>query len=358
MGKFPRSLRGVAVAALLAAAPISFAGSAYALKGDVKLPAPYLSRALDAVLLPIDATVRKVFRLGAKEEGVLVLSVEPGGVADKKGLEPGDVISNIKGHKVRNPIDVDTVVYYWLTHDGFDFLIDYYRAGTYYNLLTDITLDLFNAAFDMGSIASWQAWSTETSFTYSEFYSEYSETIVSSYESSETIIQETASSEDFAAQLTNEAKDTDRDGTLDGADTDDDNDGIEDTADADDDGDGVEEPADADDDGIPDGEDMDADNDGVDDADDTDDDNDGVDDSDEPDSDGDGISDDLDADDDGDGIDDAADTDDDGDGVDDTAEEEDAGDGGTDEGDEGTDEGEDGGDEDSGADDDMGDEEE
>jgi hypothetical protein len=277
-----RSLILVAAAAHLAVAPITYATQSFALAGDIKLPTPYVSRALDAVLLPIDSIVRTTFALDAKDQGVLILSVEPGGVADKQGLEPGDVISQVRGHKIVEPIDVDEVVYYWINNGIFDFGFSYYRNGVIATAAALITLELYSEVFDIASIASWNAWSTETSFSYSEFYSEYSEQITESYESSESIITETTSSESFASEVTEEASvnDEDGDGTPDATDTDDDNDGIDDAVDTDDDNDGIEDAADNDDDndGIDDAADTDDDNDGIDDAEDTDDDNDGIDD--------------------------------------------------------------------------------
>jgi len=51
-GKFSKAVFSLAWALHLAAIPVSYSTSAYALKGDVKLPEPYVSRAIEAVLLP------------------------------------------------------------------------------------------------------------------------------------------------------------------------------------------------------------------------------------------------------------------------------------------------------------------
>lgn len=204
MRKVARSFVLIAAAAHLAVAPIVYSTQSFALAGDVQLPNPYVSRALDAVLLPIDATVRTTFALDAKDQGVLVLSVQPGGVADKQGLLPGDVISQVRGHKIVNPIDLDEVVYYWINKGSYDFSFSYYRAGVIATAAALITLELYSEVFDIASIASWQSWSVATSFSYAEFYSEYSEEITSSYESSETTIEETTSSEEFSSEVTSE----------------------------------------------------------------------------------------------------------------------------------------------------------
>ncbi|MDB5527774.1 MAG: hypothetical protein JWR51_877 [Devosia sp.] len=245
MRKVARSLVLIAAAAHLAVAPIAYSTQSFALAGDVQLPSPYVSRALDAVLIPIDAVVRTTFALDAKDQGVLVLSVQPGGVADQQGILPGDVISQLRGHKIVNPIDLDEVVYYWINHGSYDFSFNYYRAGLIATSTALITLELYSEVFDIASIATWQSWSVATSFSYAEFYSEYSEEITSSYESSETTIEETTSSEEFASEVTSEetateedaANDHDGDGIDDAVDTEDGNEGTDDAADADDSGD-------------------------------------------------------------------------------------------------------------------------
>ncbi|MET3898650.1 hypothetical protein ABIB57_002599 [Devosia sp. UYZn731] len=259
MRKAARSLVLIAAAAHLAVAPIAYSTQSFALAGDVQLPNPYVSRALDAVLIPIDAVVRTTFALDAKDQGVLVLSVQPGGVADQQGILPGDVISQVRGHKIVNPIDLDEVVYYWIQKGSYDFSFSYYRAGIIATAAALITLELYSEVFDIASVASWQSWSVATSFSYAEFYSEYSEEITASYESSETTIEETTSSEEFSSEVTSEetaseetstedaASDQDGDGVDDAVDTDDDNDGIDDAVDTDDNNDGVDDASEVDD---------------------------------------------------------------------------------------------------------------
>ncbi|MGD9913456.1 MAG: hypothetical protein AB7S80_05180 [Rhizobiaceae bacterium] len=196
-------LRGVAIAAMLAAAPLALSGEALALKGDVQLPAPYVSRALDAVLLPINNQVRKAFKLKKRDKGVLVLSVEPKGVAARRGIRPGDVLSSIKGRKIKRPIDVDIITYYWIEQGVYDFLIDLYRIGEFFSYDGVITRDEYFTVIDTTTISSWSSWETSTSFSYSEYYSEYSETITESYSSSETTIEQVSESSEFKESVEN-----------------------------------------------------------------------------------------------------------------------------------------------------------
>ncbi len=238
------------------------------------LPAPFVSRALDAVLIPIDGSVQKAFGLSADETGVLVLAVAPGGVADAAGVAPGDVISTAHGHAVKDPISLDEIVYYWIQKGSFDFGFDGWHGGKAQTYTSTITLESYSAVIDVAVVASWSSYSYE-SFSYAEYTTEYSSEISESYSSSETMIEETTSSAEFAteetatdttatedttatdttatdatatdatgtdgatAEPTDPNLDTDGDGTPDVSDTDDDNDGIPDATDSDENGDGT-----------------------------------------------------------------------------------------------------------------------
>ena len=264
--------------------PLQLAGMALMLAGAAgaqTLPAPYVSRALDAVLMPITADVQRAFGLARDEVGVLVLAVQPGGVADYAGVLPGDVISQVYGKRVRKPIDLDTIVYYWLTQNIYDFTFDGWRAGTVYTYFSDISMESYIEVIDIVSVETWSSWSYE-SFSYSEYYAEYASEITESYATSESYIEETVTSEEFISEVseettsdemateegTDETMDSDSDGTMDAADTDDDNDGVDDAADGDDNGDGVDAGADdgGDDAGADDGGDDAGADDGGDDA--------------------------------------------------------------------------------------------
>lgn len=230
------------------------------------LPAPFVSRALDAVLIPIDASVQTAFGLSADETGVLVLAVAPGGVADKAGIAAGDVIDKAHGHAVTDPITLDEIVYYWIQKGSFDFGFDGWHGGKAQTYTTTITLESYTAVIDVAAISTWSSYSYE-SFSYADYTTEYSSEISESYSSSETTIEQTASSEEFAteetatdtttdttatdttgtdpaaADQTDPNLDTDGDGIPDVSDTDDDNDGIPDATDPDENGDGTADSA-------------------------------------------------------------------------------------------------------------------
>lgn len=167
------------------------------------LPAPYVSHALDAVLIPINDDVRASFGLDG-ENGVLVLAVAPDGVADALGIEPGDVIAQVKGEAVADPIVLDEIVYDWISAGVFDFAFDSYRGGTLASLTTTITLEEYSEVIDLASVTAWESWTVE-GFSYAEYSAEYSEEMVASYESSEEMIEETASSEEFSEEMTEDS---------------------------------------------------------------------------------------------------------------------------------------------------------
>lgn len=212
------------------------------------LPAPYVSRALDAVLIPVDDSVRTAFGLPATDVGVLVLATAPNGVAEAAGIKAGDVIGRVYGQDVVDPIKLDEIVYYWINKGTTDFGFDVWNAGNAVYYTTAITLESYSEVIDVTTVASWSSYSYE-GFSYEEYSTEYSSAISESYSSSEATIEASASSEEFSAEQTQEtanddpALDTDQDGTPDVADTDDDNDGTPDLSDADDNGDGTDDSA-------------------------------------------------------------------------------------------------------------------
>ena len=138
---------------------------------NMTLPSPYISRALDAVLLPIDDAVIEGFALHPDDTGALVLAVQPGGIAEAYGILPGDVVSFVGGVPIYSPIDLDTIVYYWISLDTFDFVFDGYRGADPFNAVSVITYDSYYELIEVSSVESWSSYSYE-SFSYSENYAE------------------------------------------------------------------------------------------------------------------------------------------------------------------------------------------
>ena len=240
------------VVALHIMTPFAATHSAFA-KGKLDLPPPAVSRALDAILLPITPAVAKEFKLGkGNKKGLLVLAVQPGGVADKQGIKAGDVLTEVLGHKVKKPIDVDVAVRRGLKKNNDHFKFGLYRGGAPLAVSAVITLALYEEVFSVSQISSWTSWSESTSFSYSEFVSEYSESIETSYASEESVVEEEVSHEETTSEESttedSATEDSDGDGTPDATDNDDDNDGTPDAADTDGDNDGTPDDADSGDD--------------------------------------------------------------------------------------------------------------
>ena len=152
------SLRGFILASVLSmVATFAPAGAALAEKG---LPKPYVSPSLDAVLLPITAEVRKEFKLGKKAAGVVVVSVDPGGIGELYGLEPGEVITELNDKVIRRPVDIDSMIRYGLNDDTNYFFFD----GTWKNrkqkTIVYLTSDDYTKPVVIEDVSKWRAYNT------------------------------------------------------------------------------------------------------------------------------------------------------------------------------------------------------
>jgi hypothetical protein len=171
---------------------------------------------------------------------VLVLAVQSGGVADKAGVAPGDIINEVHGKSVMEPVSLDEIVYYFLQKGDSDYAL--VGGGKTYS--ATITTESWSEVIDVTTVSSWSSTTTD-SFSYEAYSAEYSSEISESYSSSEATIEAETSSDAFVAdeggdgEGTDPNLDTDSDGQPDIADSDDDNDGTPDASDSDENGDGV-----------------------------------------------------------------------------------------------------------------------
>lgn len=196
--KVSRSLAKVlACSSFLATA--SLLAGAFPASAQQTLPEPYVSRALDAVLIPVNNSVASVFGL-PQTGGLLVLATQPNGLADSVGLLPGDVIDAIDGRQFFDPIDLDKWVLFSLQSGISDFQFQGLSEGAAVAALITITLAAWEEIIDISSVASWSSYSSE-SFSYTEYYEEYSEELFVSYEESITIIEETVTSEEYSEEV-------------------------------------------------------------------------------------------------------------------------------------------------------------
>lgn len=58
----------------------------------------------------LNADARKSFNIPSSAAGVVVMTVQPGSVADKLGMKPGDVIESFDGKKLSSPQDLVTAI--------------------------------------------------------------------------------------------------------------------------------------------------------------------------------------------------------------------------------------------------------
>jgi PDZ domain len=191
------------------------------------MPAPQISKALDALLLPINKAVAKKFKLAKGEHGVFVLSVKPGGVADKQGIKPGDVLSEVHGHKVHKPIDVDVAVRRDLKAGHSDIALGLLRDGAPVAVAAVITLESYNESISVSEVSTWESDTTDSSFSYSEYVSEESASVETSYESEEATVEEDLTQEESSSdeETSEEASDDSADDAGDAGDDSSDGDG-------------------------------------------------------------------------------------------------------------------------------------
>ena len=202
------AVRALVIAANIAS-PLAIYPAAAATPPADGMPAPSISKALDALLLPVNKAVAKKFKLAKGEHGVLVLSVKPGGVADKQGIKPGDVLSEVHGHKVHKPVDVDVAVRRDLKAGHSDIALSLQRDGTPVAVAAVITMESYSEAVSVTEVATWESDTSDASFSYSEYVSEETETIESSYESEETTVEEAMTQEESATDEETSADEAD-----------------------------------------------------------------------------------------------------------------------------------------------------
>jgi hypothetical protein len=136
------------------------------------LPEPVLSRAIDAVLMPIDANARSYFELAEDDSGALVLAVAPGGVAELYGIMPGDMIVTVSDLSFAWPDEIDPIVWAFLNDRKFDFVWAISRNGADVTISFPLVLSHFQESYLVGDIpgwASWQGWSRHSSQGWSAY---------------------------------------------------------------------------------------------------------------------------------------------------------------------------------------------
>jgi hypothetical protein len=155
--QFARALAtSVKMTAVVSVAVPQTISIAYASKYD--LSKPYVSRALDAVLIPIDHASRHRYQIPPKLRGVYVLAVSPHGVAARQGIRPGDVLATVRHQPISTPVDVDRLVWAALAVSATSFLFGVNRGTEVADVVevnTNITVNNFNTNISVNNISQW-----------------------------------------------------------------------------------------------------------------------------------------------------------------------------------------------------------
>jgi hypothetical protein len=164
------------------------------------LPEPYVSQALDVVLMPVTKEVRSKFKLGKKAAGAVVVSVQPGGIGELYGFEPGDVISQVDGKLIRRPVDVDSMVRYWLNKGNSYFTFDGTRKNRKKRAIVEIAVEVYQQPIAVETVGRWRGYRSP-SFDYIEYYTYYEPRFYEIYEYSTYYVEQVIVTETYITAI-------------------------------------------------------------------------------------------------------------------------------------------------------------
>ena len=159
-----------------------------------------ISRALGAVLVTVDAESIKKFKIKTATSGMMIVSMQPDGVAKDAGFLPGDVITKINGMTITDLVTLDEIAFFALDEDVTEFTTDGFRDGTAITMTYTVTWESAFKPLDFASIATWTFYDFD-GFDYVSFYAEYSVELTESYELSETIVEDYSVEEEGAEDM-------------------------------------------------------------------------------------------------------------------------------------------------------------
>lgn len=177
------------VAALFVLVPAVFGPSGAEAQKRAASPSPYVSNALDAVLLPVTTSVVQAFNLPKSASGVVIASVQPGGIADLYGMDPGEVITSIAGKQIRRPVDLDSLVRYNLSDDGNYFYMEGLRKGKPKRTIVWLEPDDYSTTLPVREAPRWRGYRGEY-FDYVTWFRPYWYEIEEIYTYSYTYVEE------------------------------------------------------------------------------------------------------------------------------------------------------------------------
>lgn len=192
-----RPLLRLCLAFVVALSLLAVANPAQAKGG---MPEPYVSQSLDAVLMPVTKEVRAKFKLGKKAAGAVVVSVQPGGVGELYGFEPGDVISQVGGKVIRRPVDIDTMVRYWLNKGNSYFTFDGTRKNRKKRAIVELAVETYQKPIALETVGRWRGYKTPA-FDYVEYYTYYEPRFYEIYEYSTYYVEQVIYTETYITAI-------------------------------------------------------------------------------------------------------------------------------------------------------------
>lgn len=161
---------------------------------------PYVSPVLDAVLMPVTTEVVRQLRLPKSASGAVIVSVEPGGIADSYGMEPGEVISKVAGKVIRRPADIDALAYYRMDRGEGVIHLQGTREGRAKRTILPISAESYSAPLPVQDIPRWRVYSAPW-FDFYPWYEVYEYEIVEIYEYSFYYVETVVVSEVFITSV-------------------------------------------------------------------------------------------------------------------------------------------------------------
>jgi len=168
-----------------------------------QMPEPYVSPTFDAVLMPVTKQVVKQFKLPKTASGALVVSVEPGGVADIYGLEPGEVISTVGNKKFRRPADLDAMVLKSLQDGNAYLYFQGLRKGREKWTIIYLQEEDYRKPVAVKNIPRWRSYNAPA-FNFARWYDPYSYYIVDIYDYSVYYVDQVVVSDVFVTNYYSE----------------------------------------------------------------------------------------------------------------------------------------------------------
>jgi len=168
-----------------------------------QMPEPYVSPAFDAVLMPVTQQVVAQFKLPRTASGAVVVSVEPGGVADLYGMEPGEVITSFGNKKFRRPADLDAMVLKSLQDGNSYFYFQGLRKGRDKRTIIYLEEEEYRRPVAVKSIPKWRSYNAP-SFNFARWYYPYSYYIVDIWDYSVYYVDQVVVSDVFVTSYYSE----------------------------------------------------------------------------------------------------------------------------------------------------------